>query len=437
MVVILLAMLSVVALFSSTSLDGDILSGRKTRVDIFRTQVGFVVGGFIIMCLIYRFTPVSWLRKMSQCGWAVSMFLLLCLLLRVGAKEGGILPGLSGIIQAQNINHAWRTLLIFGHVQLHVFEVTKVAMVLYLAWAVECYHTHSFALANKLSARVSWLSWLAKPFWQGIVYIFIPIVTACVGLISGSISTVLFVGLIMFTTLFVGGYEFKYILLYGGILILCGLGGLGLYKVMPEGSGAQKALGKIYSRVDTGSSRLDKFSESGTYSLAERIRGEKDAQQRREIIDENTQREGALLAIKEGGILGKGPGRSTQKYRVPLMFGDYMYSFLIEEYGLIMGIFVLILYVCLLARGSRIAMLCKKTFYRTAVAGLSLLISGQAMMHILINVGLMPITGQTLPIVSDGKSSLLMFYYAFAVLLIISKTAKKQMEKEIKLAAAQ
>ena len=166
-------------------------------------------------------------------------------------------------------------------------------------------------------------------------------------------------------------------------------------------------------------------------SVAEQIREAKTVNQRREIIDKYTQTEGAKIAIKEGGLLGKGPGRSTQKYRVPLIFGDYMYSFLIEEYGLWMGILVLIMYVSLLARGSRIAMFCKKTFSRTAVAGLTLLISGQAMMHILINVGIVPVTGQTLPIVSDGKSSLLMFYIAFGVLLSISKTAKKQMDKAI------
>lgn len=429
MVVILLAMLSCVALFSSTSLDGDVLNGRKTRINIFIVQTGFVVFGFIIMALFYRFWRIEWFRKTAKYGWAISMFFLLCLLLRVGAKEGGILPGLSGIIQAQNINHAWRTLLLCGRVQLHVFELTKVAMVLYLAWAVESYKAHDFKWANYLSSHVRWLSWLAKPFWQGIFYIFIPIATACVGLISGSISTVLFVGVIMAATLFVGGYDKKTIFLYIGILAIGFFAGFGLYKAMPEGSGAQKSLGKIYSRIGTASSRLDKFSEGKTYSLAERIRSEKDPQARRDLIDANTQKEGALLAIKEGGILGKGPGRSTQKYRVPLMFGDYMYSFLIEEYGLIMGIFVLLLYVSLLARGSRIAMLCKKDFSRTAVAGLTLLISGQALMHILINVGIMPITGQTLPIVSDGKSSLLMFYYAFAVVLSISKTAKKQMER--------
>ena len=76
--------------------------------------------------------------------------------------------------------------------------------------------------------------------------------------------------------------------------------------------------------------------------------------------------------------------------------------------------------------------MCNRIYARTVVAGLTLLISGQAMMHMLINVGLVPVTGQTLPIVSDGKSSLLAFYCAFGIILKVSKTAKKQMDKAIR-----
>jgi len=420
-VVIFLTLLSAVALFSSTSLDAGVLKGTTTRVHIFLVQLAMVSIGFAFMFLVYKIPGIRFFKILSQFGFAISMLLLTPLFFHIK----------SPIVSAQHINGAWRTLLIFNHIQLHVFEVVKVMMVMYLAWAVDTWKGHNFKLAYVLSTRYKHFGWLSKPFWQGVVYIFLPICITCVGLISGSVSTVLFVGMIMFATLFVGGFSIRDTFIYAGVIVGLLVAGFALYEIAPDGSGMEKSLGKIYERIDTAKGRVDRYTDSPDLSVVEQIQAAKGVNARREIIDKYTQEIGAKLAIKEGGILGKGPGRSTQKYRVPLMFGDYMYSFLIEEYGVWMAILVLVMYVSLLARGSRIAMLCQKTYSRTVVAGLTLLISGQAMMHMLINVGFFPITGQTLPIVSDGKSSLMMFYFAFGVLLSISKTAKKQMDKAI------
>jgi cell division protein FtsW len=114
-----------------------------------------------------------------------------------------------------------------------------------------------------------------------------------------------------------------------------------------------------------------------------------------------------------------------------------MYSFLIEEYGLLGGILVLMLFVSLLARGSFIAKLCQHDFAKHAVGGLSLLISGQAFMHICVNTGLFPMTGQTLPMISDGSFAFLMFCIAFGIILCISKMAKKQIREQEEAFAAQ
>ena len=150
----------------------------------------------------------------------------------------------------------------------------------------------------------------------------------------------------------------------------------------------------------------------------------------REHLDEIRQPEGAKIAIKEGGLIGKGPGRSTQKYTVALIFSDYMYSFIIEEYGLLFGgIPLIILYVSLLARGSIIVRYCDNEFARTVIAGLTLVISAQAMMHMWINAGLWPLTGQTLPMISDGKISFIAFSIAFGILLSISKMAKQKVDQ--------
>lgn len=414
-IVILLTLLSINAIFSSTSLSPAVLAGKTTRVKLFLEQLLMVGIGFGFLLAIYAIPGIKFFRFVSQFCFLISLFLLVLLFSHANL----------GVIKAQYINKAWRTLSIFGF-QLHVFEVVKVLMIMYLAWAVDAWKAHHFKVANALAEKVSWLAFLDKPFWQGIVYIFFPMMITCFLLISGSVSTVLFVGMIMFATIFIGGFSKRDTILYIVIIVGALVLGYGLYKATDG-----KALAKVYDRIETAISRIDRYTDDSDMSVIEQIEAAPNSTARQALVDKYLQSEGAKIAIHEGGLLGKGPGRSTQKYRVPLMFGDYMYSFLIEEYGLWMAALVLALFVSLMARGSKIAMNCTRPFARTAVGGLTLLISGQGMMHMMINVGLLPITGQTLPMVSDGKTSLLMFSIAFGILLSISKMAKKQMDKEI------
>ncbi len=105
-----------------------------------------------------------------------------------------------------------------------------------------------------------------------------------------------------------------------------------------------------------------------------------------------------------------------------------MYSFIVEEYGFLGGLLILVLYVSLLARSSIIARLCGNGFAKIAVGGLAFLITGQAFMHIAVNVDLMPMTGQTLPLISDGASAFLMSCSAFGIILSISRMAKQKIQ---------
>ena len=113
-----------------------------------------------------------------------------------------------------------------------------------------------------------------------------------------------------------------------------------------------------------------------------------------------------------------------------------MYSFLIEEYGLFGGILVLILYISLLARSSIIARMCGDEFAKFAIGGLAVLITGQAFMHILVNVDIGPMTGQTLPLISHGASAFLVFCIAFGIILSISRLAKKKIQNAEELTEA-
>ena len=149
-----------------------------------------------------------------------------------------------------------------------------------------------------------------------------------------------------------------------------------------------------------------------------------------DLLDEIKQPYSAKIAVHEGGIKGKGSGNSTQKYVVSNIYGDYMFSFLIEEYGLIGGIIVIFLYVSLLARGSTIARLCSNEYAKIAVGGLSVLITGQAFMHMFVNVDIGPMTGQTLPLISHGSFAFLVFCIAFGVILSISRMARNRIREE-------
>ncbi len=180
-------------------------------------------------------------------------------------------------------------------------------------------------------------------------------------------------------------------------------------------------------RIGTGISRIfekddweKQFLESG--------RGTKAYQ---EALDAMRQPYSAKIAVHEGGLLGKGPGQSTQRYVVPDISEDYMYSFIIEEYGFVGGLFVIFLYVSLLARGSIIVRGCGTDQYaKLSVAGLCILISGQAFLHMFVNADIGPMTGQTLPLISHGTSAFICFCIAFGVILSFSRIASRRIEKE-------
>jgi cell division protein FtsW len=320
--------------------------------------------------------------------------------------------------KAVMINHAWRAIMVFGF-QIHVFEVVKILMVLYLAWAVNAYKNDSFWIVNHLSSRHEGLKWLDTDAWKKILYIYLPILITCGLILLGSVSSALFIGFIMVVTILVGGINIKKAVLPGIIVVaVCAAGVIGLYKATD---------GKVFNRIGTAVSRLDK-SVDYVAILNSAPKGSPEYVTARDKI---LQPYSAKLAIKEGGLFGKGPGESTQRYIVPVMFEDYMYSFLIEEYGLIFGgVVVIMLYISLLARGALIANYCENYFAKTAVAGLVILISGQAFMHMAINVGILPQTGQTLPMISHGNSSFLAFSVAFGIILSISRMTHVKMQKK-------
>ncbi len=405
MIVLILIMISVLAISSSTSLLA--IQQHTTRSAIIREQLVMSALGLGLIIGIYNIKRIGILKFLSQFGFMISLLMLLCLAVRIN---------IPGVLKAQEINGAVRSLSLFGF-QLHVFEFVKVFMIMYLAWAVNAYNEDKFTIANAL-AKTKNFAFMGKDFWKKATYIYAPIGIVCLFLMDGSMSSTLFIGFIMLATIMIGGISIKDMALLISAVALIVAAGYGIHKV----SG-----GEVFKRFATAESRIAEFFEDPEEELMKHKRGTIEFQ---EELDNVRQPISAKVAVAEGGLFGKGPGKSTQKYIVPVMFGDYMFSFIVEEYGLWGALIILMLYGSLLSRGSLVAKSCDSLYAKMVVAGLTVLISGQALMHILISVDLGPMTGQTLPMISHGNSAFLAFSLAFGIILAISRLAKKKIDKE-------
>ena len=402
-IVLSLSLISMVAIFSSTS---QLATETNTRIDIVRTQLFTILGGLAVILALYKINNIKVFKWLSQWGFLLSfgMLLLLDLHLRLGP------------IQAASINGAWRILKIGGF-QIHVLEIVKVAMVMYLAWAVDKYRTGDFALLDKLS-ELNHLGFLGRDGARKFIYIYGPVLIICVAALPAGNSNALFLAALMFLTILIAGVPLRDLFLIVAVAIVLLAGCIGLYYATG---------GKAFNRIGTGISRLSSDGDDAEQIFLNAPRGSETYQK---ALDKIRQPIGAKLAIKRGGVFGKGPGGSAQKYIVPVIYEDYIFSFIIEEYGLLGGILVIMLYISLLARAAIIARNCDDRFGKYAIAGLSVMISAQAMMHILVNCDVGLLTGQTLPLISYGTSAFLCISIAFGLILSISRMATKRIERE-------
>lgn len=408
-IVVFLCMFSLLSIFSSTS---QLASDTTSRLDIAKDQFLTILGGLVVIWVIYKWFGIKLIRNLSKLGFIVSAALLCILVLT--AKNKLHIP----FIEAKTINGANRWLQIKG-VPVSVYEIVKVAMVMYVAWAIALLQSGGWKLLDRLSKNKR-LGWLKKRFVQELILLYFPVIITAVLTLVGGASSAVFMAGVLFLMMLVCGIKFIDIVGMGVLSILALGGCFGLYKMTED---SDKPLFPRFATVFSDTRNGDHEGKLKTLEIG--------TKEWYDELDAIRQPYGAKVAIKQGGLFGKGPGQSTQKYKVAVMYEDYMFSFLIEEYGLILGgIFVIILYISLLARGSIIARNCSDRFSKIALAGLVLLIVGQAMFHITINCDIGILTGQTLPLISYGKTSFLCFSIAFGIILSISKSAEKKIQKE-------
>ena len=174
------------------------------------------------------------------------------------------------------------------------------------------------------------------------------------------------------------------------------------------------ALGKIFHRADTWKSRIDKFA-SPKEPTPEEVDLNKDAQ----VAHAN-------IAIASANVVGKGPGNSVERDFLSQAFSDFIYAIIIEELGIEGAVVVAVLYIMLLFRTGRIASRCENNFPALLAMGLALLLVSQALFNMCVAVGLVPVTGQPLPLISKGGTSSMINCIYVGVILSVSRSAKKK-----------
>lgn len=411
-IVLMLILFSIVCIFSSSS---RLVTPKMDRIDIVMDHLMIVGIALVCIFVCYQIRSIEFFRKVSSLGFFVAFGFIFLLLI----------GGVGTLIEAPEINGAVRFLRVKG-IQIHVFEIAKVAMIMYIAWGVDAIKRDNFKLLDKLS-ELEHFHWLKKKWTKKLIFLYLPtIIIAGMVMVKGSNTAALMIALVLVLTIAIGTGEVREIFIAGAAGIILFLCCFTVYSI------TKNTKHVMFQRIALFPTRLFHTTNHDVkeYHLA------RTSSDRQNVLDKLRQPYSAKIAIQQGHFLGKGPGQSTQRYVVPDMSEDYMYSFILEEYGWLGGMAVMILYISLIARGVLIVRNCgTNIFAKCAVMGLVLLISGQAMIHIIVNADIGLVTGQTLPMLSHGASAFLCFSLAFGIILSISRISNRKIETQTKKAS--
>ncbi|VAV83324.1 Cell division protein FtsW [hydrothermal vent metagenome] len=233
------------------------------------------------------------------------------------------------------------------------------------------------------------------PLWLPVFFVLILILPA-----NFSTAAIIFTMVMVLT--FLGGYPIKYLTL----ILISGVATFAIFILIA------KAFPDVMpNRVDTWMSRIENFSNG-------------------EDTEADYQIEKAKIAIASGRIYGVGPGKSTQKNFLPQSSSDFIFAIIIEEYGLLGGLFLMLLYLWLLFRIVIVAHKSDTVFGKLLVIGVGLPIVFQALINMAVAVELFPVTGQTLPLISSGGTSIWITCLAIGIILSVSVRRQEIKEQE-------
>ena len=224
-------------------------------------------------------------------------------------------------------------------------------------------------------------------------------------------STAAILGLVVFFMMFIGQISWKKLAGIMGAIVAVLLVGYLLVKTIPKEK-MPEALGRAYTWV----ARIDRSAQETD-------------ENKYVMNDENLQVQHGRIAVARGGFLGVFPGNSVERDYLPHAYDDFIYAIIVEEMGLAGGIFVMFLYLVLLFRTGQIATVCKSTFPAMLVTGLGLLITLQATVNMFVGSGFGLVTGQPLPLISRGGTSILVTCIYFGIILGVIREIKSEGNK--------
>jgi len=363
----LLAIFSFLPVFSASSNLAYVV-GRGTPWGYLVKHFVILSIGFVLMFSVHRI-PYNYFK-----GISILMLPVVMLLLLYTASQGTVIEGANA--------SRWIRIPIIG-LSFQTSTLASVVCMVYTAYFFSKYKDHS------------------KSFKNSLLRLWLPIFIVVLLIFPSNLSTAALLFLMVLIVSFIAGYPMKY------LLAICGTG---LAAVLLFFLMVKAFPGVFPNRVDTWMNRIDNFSSG-------------------ESSDGNYQVERANTAIVTGKIFGVGAGKSRMKNFLPQSSSDFIYAIIVEEFGLIGGIGLIVLYLLLLFRIVVIAHKTTGVFEKLVVIGLGIPIIFQAFINMGVALQVLPVTGQTLPMISSGGTSAWMTCIAMGIILSVS--AKKEREEEL------
>ena len=387
MIYFLLCMISIVTMYSASSrLSFD--TGRHWVP--LMTHIGYLVIGFVITVLVSKI-PCKYFKVVPLVGIPLVVVLLVYAFF------------LKSDINESHSAHRWVSL--FG-INFQPSELAKTMLILATAVILSKLQkeekiqtkkgvkTVVMATKGKYSKAFSMIMWLS--------------LLICGLIVPENFSTAMMLFLVIFIMMIIGNVPKKLLYKLVGVMAIGGAVFVTVLMVTPD-----ETLGK-FKRMLTWKNRIQ--TAVGIIDV------DKDSQ---EYKDKTWQEDMSKVAIASSGITGVGVGNSVSRDFLPHAESDFIYSIIIEEMGVAGGVFVLLLFVMLIIRVGRVAQKCDRFFPAFLVIGLGLMMVIQALVNMSVAVGLMPVTGQTLPLISHGGTSIMIMSANFGMILSISRYASK------------
>lgn len=307
------------------------------------------------------------------------------------------------LLKGTAVNNAARWIDL-GFITIQPSELAKVGVIMGTALLLSRMQQEEGAHPNAMK----WILWMT-----GI---------ACGLIAPENLSTAVLLFGVVFLMMWVGRVPMKQlgklVMWLGVVVMLFGSSLLLPYKTLDSIPGL--------NRLTTWKARFERFFEKSDPVPAAQFR----------ITDENFQETHATMAIASSNGIGRGPGNSVERDYLPQAYSDFIFAIIIEELGLLGGAFVVLLYVILLVRAAKIAQRCRGYFPAFLVMGCALMLVAQAMLNMMVAVGLFPVTGQPLPLISRGGTSTIINCGYIGMILSVSYYTEK-MERDAQLAAEQ